>query len=91
MLDESMKYGDVIVENFIDMYYNLTLKSIMLLKWVKFNCPTARYIMKVDDDVYLNVENVFKIVGSEESVATNVLLGKLYTTERPDRRLDSKW
>lgn len=76
MLDGSWKYEDVIVEDFIDTYFNLTLKSMMLLNWMKFNYPTVRYI--VDDDMYLNVENVFKIVNSEESVTMNALLGKLY-------------
>lgn len=81
----------MIIENFIDSYYNLTLKSIVLLKWVKLNCFTARYIMKVDDDVYLNVDNLFTLLKSEHSTPKNFLLGKLYTNEGPDRRKDSKW
>lgn len=88
---ESLEYGDMIIENFIDSYYNLTLKSIVLLKWVKLNCLTARYIMKVDDDVYLNVDNLFTLLKSELSITENVFLGKLYTNEGPDRRKDSKW
>lgn len=38
---EVEKYGDVIQENFIDSYNNLTLKSIMMLKWVKHNCNNS--------------------------------------------------
>lgn len=30
--------GDIIQENFLDSYNNLTLKSILLLKWVTNNC-----------------------------------------------------
>lgn len=36
--DESVLHGDIIQESFIDSYNNLTLKSIMLLKWVVSNC-----------------------------------------------------
>lgn len=35
---ESEQYGDVIQESFLDSYNNLTLKTIMMLKWVTVNC-----------------------------------------------------
>lgn len=35
---ESEQYGDVIQESFLDSYNNLTLKTIMMLKWVTTNC-----------------------------------------------------
>ena len=36
--EEVEKYGDIIQEGFLDSYNNLTLKSIMMLKWVTNNC-----------------------------------------------------
>lgn len=38
IVTESEQYGDVIQEGFLDSYNNLTLKSIMMLKWVTINC-----------------------------------------------------
>lgn len=35
---ESDIYGDVIQESFLDSYNNLTLKTIMMLKWVNGTC-----------------------------------------------------
>lgn len=35
---ESDNFGDIIQESFLDSYNNLTLKSIMMLKWVTTNC-----------------------------------------------------
>lgn len=35
---ESEMFGDVIQESFVDSYNNLTLKTIMMLKWVTTNC-----------------------------------------------------
>lgn len=37
---ESDMNGDIIQESFLDSYNNLTLKSILMLKWVKNNCMT---------------------------------------------------
>lgn len=51
---ESEVYGDVIQESFLDTYNNLTLKTVMMLKWVNKNCqnksklkhrPVERYGM----------------------------------------------
>lgn len=36
--DENDINRDIIQESFIDSYNNLTLKSIMMLKWVTNNC-----------------------------------------------------
>lgn len=35
---ESDLNGDLIQESFLDSYNNLTLKTIMMLKWVNTNC-----------------------------------------------------
>lgn len=35
---ESGIYGDLIQESFLDTYYNLTLKTVMMMKWVNANC-----------------------------------------------------
>lgn len=55
METESASYGDVIQEGFLDTYNNLTLKSVMLLKWVRSHCRHARYVMKTDDDMFVNL------------------------------------
>lgn len=38
IVDESRLHDDVIQESFLDSYNNLTLKTIMMLKWVTSNC-----------------------------------------------------
>jgi len=30
--------GDIIQENFVDSYNNLTLKTVLMLKWTSRNC-----------------------------------------------------
>ena len=52
---ESEKYGDIIQQDFVDAYRNLSLKGIMASKWIYTYCKGAKYIVKVDDDVVLNI------------------------------------
>ena len=40
--------------DFIDSYRNLTVKSIMALKWATEHCKNAKLIFKMDDDTLVN-------------------------------------
>lgn len=51
---ENKKYGDLVQESFMDSYYNLTLKTVMGIKWVASYCSNVKYALKVDDDVIVN-------------------------------------
>ncbi|XP_071448389.1 beta-1,3-galactosyltransferase 1-like isoform X2 [Hetaerina americana] len=55
VIEESRLHGDIIQEGFVDTYNNLTLKSVMLLKWTAQHCASAHYIMKTDDDMFVNI------------------------------------
>lgn len=67
VMDESSKYGDVIQEGFLDTYNNLTLKSVMLLKWVRSHCRHARYIMKTDDDMFVNLPRLISFLEEDQA------------------------
>ncbi|GIY27779.1 UDP-GalNAc:beta-1,3-N-acetylgalactosaminyltransferase 1 [Caerostris extrusa] len=58
---EKQEYGDVIHYDFTDSYFNLTLKSVSMLKWVTTNCTNAKYVMKSDDDMFVNVPVLLKV------------------------------
>ena len=51
---ESEQYGDIVQENFLDSYKNLTYKGIGALKWVSTYCPHAKFVLKADDDIFVN-------------------------------------
>ncbi|XP_043925910.1 UDP-GalNAc:beta-1,3-N-acetylgalactosaminyltransferase 1 [Protopterus annectens] len=55
---ESEQFGDVIQQDFHDNYNNLTLKTKMAFRWLSEFCPNAKYMMKADDDVFVNVRNL---------------------------------
>ncbi|KAM9665736.1 beta-1,3-galactosyltransferase 4 [Trichechus inunguis] len=52
---EAAAQGDILQAAFQDSYRNLTLKTLSGLNWANKHCPMARYILKTDDDVYVNV------------------------------------
>jgi hypothetical protein len=62
--EESKKYGDVVQIEMNDLYRNLTLKSIAILNWVRQHCAKVDLLFKVDDDVYVNVNNLVQFVRS---------------------------
>ncbi|KAK3713829.1 hypothetical protein RRG08_033802 [Elysia crispata] len=53
--EEVKKNGDIFQDSYIDTYKNLTLKSISIIKWISKKCPNARYVAKIDDDMYVNI------------------------------------
>ena len=49
-------------ESFIDTYANLTLKSLVLLHWFTQRCEGSQYVMKTDDDMYINLVKLHQLV-----------------------------
>ncbi|XP_069069339.1 UDP-GalNAc:beta-1,3-N-acetylgalactosaminyltransferase 1-like [Pleurodeles waltl] len=60
--EESKLNGDIIQQNFLDTYRNLTLKTIMAFQWVSEFCSNATYIMKADSDVFINTPNLLNFL-----------------------------
>lgn len=90
--EEASAYNDVIQENFVDSYNNLTLKSVMLLKFVKNHCGQVRYIFKCDDDMFVYLPNLLALIKvTQEKNLKNVLLGKLICGAKPILEVSNKW
>ena len=65
---ESQQYGDILQVGMMDGYYNITLKVAGLLNWIHKNCPSVDYVLKADDDVYVNVRNLSPMLMALPSV-----------------------
>ncbi|KAG8227981.1 hypothetical protein J437_LFUL007532 [Ladona fulva] len=57
---EAEKYNDIIMEDFIDSYDNLTYKTLFALKWATRNCFKATHLLKTDDDMLIIPENILR-------------------------------
>lgn len=72
---ESRRYRDLIQSDFLDSYHNLTIKTMMILEWVTTNCFHTSYMMKVDSDVFLQVENLMGLLLDPSTAAENYISG----------------
>ncbi|KAJ8922156.1 hypothetical protein NQ315_004091 [Exocentrus adspersus] len=53
--EENRLHNDFVQGNFLDTYRNITYKHVMVFKYVIYHCPQAKYILKTDDDVFVNM------------------------------------
>lgn len=51
---EKEKYKDIVELNIKEKYKYLVIKITALLQWIFVHCNNPEYILKVDDDVFLN-------------------------------------
>lgn len=58
--DESRVHGDIVHADFTESYRNLTRKMLLVLKWVSIYCSDVDFVMKVDEDVFVNIPQLAK-------------------------------
>ena len=56
--EESQEYGDLVQGDFLDNYYNLSYKGIMGNLWVAEFCSQAEFLVKTDDDMFVDMYEV---------------------------------
>lgn len=91
---ESDLHGDIVQENFVDSYRNLTYKGIMALKWTSRYCPNAKYVLKSDDDIFVNIFNVVNHLQSLDRLETplnRTIICMVWSRMRVVRNPRSKW
>jgi beta-1,3-galactosyltransferase 1 len=88
---ESATYRDIIQEDFVDSYNNLTLKTMMAFKWASKNCKNAKFFMKTDDDMYVNLNSLKTTVRKYSIVLQHSIGGFCNLTREPVRDNSSKW
>ena len=59
--EEARIYQDLIVSDNPEGYSNLPLKTLSLMNYYLDNCQNSRYLLKVDDDVFVREES-FQLV-----------------------------
>ncbi|KAK3593697.1 hypothetical protein CHS0354_013593 [Potamilus streckersoni] len=52
---ESDLHGDIVQGDFIDTYHNLTHKGVLGYRWITEFCLQAKFVIKVDDDIFVNI------------------------------------
>ncbi|XP_041452277.1 beta-1,3-galactosyltransferase 5-like isoform X1 [Drosophila obscura] len=87
---ENNIYRDMIRGHFIDSYFNLTLKTISMLEWTDTQCPSVKFILKTDDDMFINVPKLLDFVDARHEDMRSIY-GRLAKYWRPVRNRKSKY
>ncbi|XP_006886835.1 PREDICTED: beta-1,3-galactosyltransferase 5-like [Elephantulus edwardii] len=87
---EGQQHQDIIQKDFVDVYFNLTLKTMMGMEWVHHFCPQAAFVMKTDSDMFVNVYYLTELL-LKKNRTTRFFTGFLKMNEFPIRTRFSKW
>lgn len=86
---EANKFRDIVQSNFTDSYYNISLSSVTALRWAVDNCASYEYLVKVDDDSFVNLMELSRYLSNLPR--ENSIYGFLMKGYRPNRMKNSKW
>ncbi|XP_055073245.2 beta-1,3-galactosyltransferase 1-like [Misgurnus anguillicaudatus] len=89
--EESRQHGDLLQSNFMDSYVNLTIKTMVIMDWLATRCPQASFAMKVDSDMFLNLENLMSLLLAPETPKQNYITGMVMRDRPVVRDTNSKW
>ena len=59
--EESSAHGDIVQGEFLDTYHNLSYKAIMGNLWVSEFCEQAEFVVKTDDDQFVDLYEVYDV------------------------------
>lgn len=59
---EADRYNDIVQFDFIDTYFNNTLKTVSNMRWCKEFCIRSKFYLFVDDDFYVSVKNILSFL-----------------------------
>ncbi|XP_048779837.2 beta-1,3-galactosyltransferase 1-like [Ostrea edulis] len=88
---ENGLHKDIILGGFVDTYRNLTIKSVFMLKWISSYCANAKYGLKADDDVFVNIPNLISAMNIKRQKLDKFIIGSKQIGAKPIQDKNSKW
>src|SRR6201996_8300940 len=70
--EESKQYKDMIQMQFIDHFYNQTLKTVSILRWAHNKCQKSKFIVRTDDDTIININMLLHRLNEFKSGITGI-------------------
>ncbi|VDK20380.1 unnamed protein product [Anisakis simplex] len=97
--NESQTYHDIIQQDFLDTYRNLTWKAIAWLRYVNEFCENVEFIVKIDDDLMFDliaIEKYLRVkspLSDEANANANMILCSVFSGFHlyPIRDNGTKW
>lgn len=92
LVQEDRLHGDLVQQDFLDSFYNLTLKLLLQFHWTHRRCAHARFLMTADDDVFVHTPNLVRYLQDAGSKGVvDLWVGKVHRGAPPIRSKDSKY
>lgn len=95
LLQEDQEHQDLIQQDFLDTFHNLTRKLILQFQWAHKHCRRACFLMSADDDVFVHMPNLVKYLrqlqGAASRAPKNLWVGHVYRGSPPVRRKGNKY
>ncbi|XP_059173038.1 beta-1,3-galactosyltransferase 5-like [Physella acuta] len=88
---ESGNHGDIVQENFLDVYSNIRLKALSMLYWAAEFCPQTTFVIRADDDVKVFPDKLVSVLRDTHSRHGNFILGNKVIGWEPIRKKNSKY
>lgn len=91
---ESDHYKDMIVIDTVDNYKNLIYKHLTVVNWVLRYCLKATFVVKIDDDVFVNIKSLSKHLLEKFSLGlgtSKFIYCNINEMAYPMRKNVSKW
>ncbi len=90
--NESRDFGDIVQINRVDNTKNLSFKTLAFLQWVETFCKNAKFVMKTDDDIFVNFRDLFNTLSDlAEENRPKVMMGHLIQGARPIADRNDPW
>lgn len=80
--------------DFINVAVLLISTKHEYFRWISKYCPEARFIMKVDDDIVINIFKLLPYLRKKKVTnyyPTNIISCNLWENRKPERDIKSKW
>lgn len=88
VFEESGEHFDIVQGDMWEGYRNLTDKSVQALHLATTHCPEASFLLKTDDDTFVNVPKLLKQVGK---LPKDAIYGSIHANNSPIRDPSIKW
>ncbi|XP_030608586.1 lactosylceramide 1,3-N-acetyl-beta-D-glucosaminyltransferase B [Archocentrus centrarchus] len=92
LAQEDRLHGDLIQQDFLDSFHNLTLKLILQFHWMHSHCAHARFLMTADDDIFVHMPNLVSYLQDVSSRGVkDFWIGRVHRGAPPIRSKESKY